>query len=210
VTVPDVKGQQWAQAEQALVNAGLKPEEHFVGGNHQGLVTATDPPAGKSVPEGSKVRVNVMKGPGTATVPNVVGQTAAAATAALRNAGFNPNPSYVDNNAPQGQVIHQNPAPGSTEAKGTSVTIEISNGPPQTTVPDVVGYTSQQAQQALQSAGFQVIQQYTSVTDPSQDNLVQRQNPAGGSTATKGTTVTIVIGQHTPGPPPPPTTTTTP
>ncbi|HZT94693.1 MAG TPA: Stk1 family PASTA domain-containing Ser/Thr kinase [Gaiellaceae bacterium] len=207
VAVPDVKGQQWSQAEQALVNVGLKPEEHFVGGNHQGLVTATDPPAGKSVPEGSKVRVNVMKGPGTATVPNVVGQTAAAATAALRNAGFNPNPSYVDNNAPQGQVIHQNPAPGSTEAKGTSVTIQISNGPPQTSVPDVVGYTSQQAEQALQSAGFQVTQQYV-LTGAAQDNIVQRQNPAGGSTATRGSTVTIVIGQHSPGPPPTTTTTT--
>ena len=201
VTVPDVKGQQWTQAQATLVNAGLMPEEHFVGGDTQGQVTATDPPAGKSVPKGTKVRVNVMKGPGTATVPNVVGQSAAAATTALRNAGFNPSPTYVNNNAPQNQVIHQNPAPGSSEPKGTSVDIEISNVPPQVSVPDVVGYTSQQAEQTLQSAGFQVVQQFRSVTDPSQDNLVQSQNPAGGSSATKGSNVTIVIGQSS-GPPP--------
>ena len=209
VSVPDVKGLQWTQAEQKLVNAHLKPVEIFVGGNHQGEVTATDPPAGQSVPQGTKVRVNVMKGPGTATVPNVVGQTAAAATTALRNLGFSPNPSYVDSDATQGQVIRQNPTPGSTEPKGTSVTIYISNGPPQKSVPDVVGYTSQQAEQTLQSAGFQVVQQFVSVTDPSQDNLVQSQNPPGGSSAKQDSTVTIVIGQHSPGPPPPPTTTTT-
>ena len=40
-----------------------------------------------------------------------------------------------------------------------------------------------------------------------QDGIVQSQSPEGGSQATKGSTVTIVIGQHSPGPPP--TTTTT-
>jgi beta-lactam-binding protein with PASTA domain len=72
----------------------------------------------------------------------------------------------------------------------------------------VVGYTSQQAVQTLQAAGFQVTPQYQN-TGADQDNIVQSQNPAGNSTATKGDTVTIVIGQHSPGPPPPPTTTTT-
>jgi serine/threonine-protein kinase len=90
--------------------------------------------------------------------------------------------------------------------KGSTVTLDVSKGPPQVTVPDVVGETSQQAVLALQNAGFQVNQQYVS-TDASQDNIVQSQSPAGGSTATKGQTVTIVIGQHSPGPPPPPTTT---
>ena len=76
-------------------------------------------------------------------------------------------------------------------------------------MPDVVGYTSQQAVSTLEAAGFQVIQQYVS-TDASQDNIVQSQNPAGNSQAEKGSQVTIVIGQHSPGPPPPTTTTTTP
>ena len=78
-------------------------------------MTATDPPAGKSVPKGSKVRVNVMAGPVQKSVPNVVGQSAAQERPAnLRNhAGFNPNPNYVDSNATpgQGQYVDQNPAP---------------------------------------------------------------------------------------------------
>jgi beta-lactam-binding protein with PASTA domain len=207
VTVPTVKGLQWPSAQQTLVNAGLQPVEYLVPGDTKGQVTATDPPAGERVPKGSKVRVNVMSGPAVATVPSVVGQSLAAATTALHNAGFNANPTYVNSDAPQNQVIHQNPSAGTSEPKGTTVDLEVSNGPPQVTVPDVVGYTSQQAVQTLENAGFQVIQQYKQ-TGPDQDNIVQEQNPPGNSQATKGSTVTIVIGQHSQGPPPPPTTTT--
>jgi eukaryotic-like serine/threonine-protein kinase len=208
VKVPDVKGQQWTQAETNLVNAGLKPVRHNVPGNTAGQVTATDPAAGESVPKGSTVRVNVMTGPAPATVPNVVGQTLSDALTTLRNDGFNPNPSYVNSDAPQNQVISQNPTPGTSSTKGTTVNLKVSNGPPQVTIPSVVGESAQQAVADLQSAGFQVNQQFVSVSEPSEDGIVQSQNPDGGTTATKNSTVTIEIGQHSPGPPPPPTTTT--
>jgi eukaryotic-like serine/threonine-protein kinase len=208
VPVPDVKGEQWTVAEQTLVNAGLKPVKFSVGGNDKGQVTATDPAAGTSVPKGSKVRVNVESGPAMATVPSVVGLSISEATARLNAAGFNANPKYVDSTALKDQVISQNPTPGSSEPKGTSVTVNVSNGPPQVTVPSVVGYTSQQAVGALEAAGFQVVQQPVA-TDASQQNIVQAQNPTGGQSAPKGSTVTITVGQHSPGPPPPPTTTTT-
>jgi serine/threonine-protein kinase len=208
VTVPAVKGQQWTTAQQTLVNEGLQPVEHIVPGNTKGQVTATDPPAGQRVPKNSKVRVNVMSGPATASVPNVVGMNIADAQTALHNAGFNGNPSYVNSDAPQGQVISQSPAPTTSETKGTTVNLKVSTGPPQVTVPDVVGYTSQQAVSTLEAAGFLVTQQ-TTATDASQQNIVQQQNPAGNARALKGSTVTIVVGQHSPGPPPPPPTTTT-
>jgi eukaryotic-like serine/threonine-protein kinase len=207
VDVPDVKGKQWSDAQQELSNAGLVPVEVIVPGKTKGQVTATDPPAGKSVPKGSKVRVNVMAGPVQKSVPNVVGQSAAQATANLRNAGFNPNPNYVDSNATQGQVVHQNPAPGTSAPEGSSVQIDISNGPPQTSVPTVVGETAQQAVTALQAAGFQVNQQPVSVNSADQDGIVQAQNPDGGTSAAKGSTVTIEVGQFTPGPPTTSTTT---
>jgi serine/threonine-protein kinase len=154
------------------------------------------------------VRVNVSSGPKIASVPGVVGLSIQDATAKLNADGFNPNPSFVDSTAPQGQVVSQSPAPGTSEPQGTSVKLSVSNGPPQVTVPDVVGYTSQQAVSTLDAAGFQVQQQYQA-TDASQDNIVQRQSPAGNAQAPQGSTVIIVVGQHSPGPPPPPATTTT-
>jgi serine/threonine-protein kinase len=208
VPVPDVKGKQWADAQQELTDAKLKPVEHIVPGNTKGQVTATDPPAGTSIAEGSTVRVNVMSGPQQATVPSVVGESLDQASATLHAQGFNVNPTYVDSTATANQVIHQNPAPGSPAPKGSTVDVQVSNGPPQTNVPDVVGYTSQQAVQTLESAGFKVTQQYVSVSDPSQDNVVQSQNPAGGARALQGSIVTISIGQSSP-PPPTDTTTTT-
>jgi serine/threonine-protein kinase len=87
------------------------------------------------------------------------------------------------------------------------VRLNVSNGPKQVTVPDVVGYTSQQAVSTLEAAGFLVTQQ-TMATDASQQNIVQSQNPAGNAQAPQGSTVNIVVGQHSPGPPPPPPTTT--
>ena len=179
VTVPPVKGQQWPDAQQALVNAGLKPVEFIVPGEPKGQVAATDPGVGERVPKGSKVRVNVYSGPATAAVPSVVGLSINEATSKLHAAGFNANPTFVNNStAPQGQVISQHPTPGTTATKGTTVDLNVSNGPPEVTVPDVVGYTSQQAVSTLEAAGFQVTQQYSS-TDPSQDNIVQGQNPLG-------------------------------
>jgi eukaryotic-like serine/threonine-protein kinase len=208
VKVPDVKGQQWTTAQQTLANAGLKPKEFIVNGPTKGQVTATDPAAGTSVPKGSTVRVNVWSGPAQATVPNVVGQDIAQAQATLHAAGFNGNPTYVASTATKGQVIHQNPAPGTSTTKGATVNLEVSNGPPQVTVPAVVGYTSQQAVQTLQAAGFNVNEQYVS-TDASQQNIVQQQTPDGGSSAAKGSTVTITIGQSSPSPPTTTSSTTT-
>ncbi len=51
--------------------------------------------------------------------------------------------------------------------------------------------------------------QQPTATDASQQNIVQSQNPAGNAQAPQGSTVIIVVGQHSPGPPPPPATTTT-
>jgi serine/threonine-protein kinase len=208
VAVPAVKGESWTKAQADLVNAGLQPVKYIVPGKTADVVTATDPGAGQSVPKGSKVRVNVSSGPKIAVVPSVVGLSIQDATAKLNADGFNPNPSFVDSTAPQGQVVSQSPAPGTSEPQGTSVKLNVSNGPPQVTVPDVVGYTSQQAVSTLEAAGFHVTQQ-TVATDASQQNIVQSQNPAGNAQAPQGSTVTIVVGQHSPGPPPPPPTTTT-
>jgi serine/threonine-protein kinase len=209
VKIPDVKGKQWTDAQQELSDTGLTPVEHIVPGNTKGVVTATDPPAGQSVPKGSKVRVNVASGPQQTHVPSVVGQSLSQASSTLHAAGFNVNPTYVDSSATQNQVIHQNPAPGTAVPKGSTVDLEVSNGPPAVQVPDVVADTSQLAVQTLENAGFKVSQQYQSVTDPSQDNIVQVQSPSGGTQATKGSIVTITIGQYSAGPPTTTTTSTT-
>ena len=158
----------WPEAQQTLVNPGLQPEEHIVPGDTTDLVTATDPPAGQLVPKGSKVRVNVMSGPKVGGGSERRGhQPRRGARRRSTTPGSTRNPSLRRQHAPQGQVVSQNPAPGTSEPQGTTVNLNVSNGPPQVTVPDVVGYTSQQAVSTLEAAGFKVTQQYIA-TDASQ------------------------------------------
>jgi serine/threonine-protein kinase len=207
VPIPtDLVGKPWPDVQTELTKLKLKPKEHLVPGGTKGNVTGTNPGAGQPATIGSTVRVNVASGPEISAIPYVVGESIQQATTDLHAAGFNINPTYVDNGAPKDQVVSQNPAPGQKEPHGTIVNVNVSNGPPQTTVPDVVGETSAQAYHDLQAAGFNVVRNYVTVTDPSQADIVQSQTPAGNSQAPQHSTVTIDIGQYSattsgPGPP---------
>ena len=58
--------------------------------------------------------------------------------------------------------------------------------------------TQDDATSTLQQAGFQVSTVEQDVTDPGLDGIVLRQNPAGGSQAKIGATVTITVGKLIP------------
>jgi serine/threonine-protein kinase len=73
--------------------------------------------------------------------------------------------------------------------------VVVSSGPAEATVPSVVGLTEANAINTLSGQGFNasVVEQETA--DPSEDGRVIDQNPAGNSTATQGSTVTITVGR---------------
>jgi serine/threonine-protein kinase len=96
---------------------------------------------------------------------------------------------------PSGLVSAQSPDPGTQADKGSTVTVTVSTGPPSTTVPDVVGKDKNEAKQELQDAGFKVDMQDVPVSDPTQNNVVQDQDPEGGTNAPSGSTVTIFVGK---------------
>ena len=196
VAIPKLAGETWPDAKQVLTKLGLKPVQHIVpGGKTKGIVTATAPGAGEKITVGSTVRVNVAAGPVIAAVPSVVGEPLPKAISDLNAAGFNVNPTYVNNNAPANTVVSQDPPQGSQKPAGTYVKVSVSNGPPMRTVPQVVGETSEQAMHDLQAAGFKVNELFVSVSDPTQDDIVQSQSPDGNSQAPEHSTVTINVGQ---------------
>ena len=81
---------------------------------------------------------------------------------------------------------------------GTTVTLSVSKGPAQSQVPDVSSQAEEDAVTTLEAAGFRVDVQREATDDPALDGFVLSQDPAGGSQADKGSTVTIVVGQFTP------------
>jgi eukaryotic-like serine/threonine-protein kinase len=141
------------------------------------------------------VRINVSKGPQPITVPSVVGSPIDQASATLQNAGFQVSTTFVASNQPANNVIDQSPGAGSTAAKGSTVSLTISKGPQSTQVPDVTNLDVGTATQDIQAANLKVRVAYVSTTDPTQDGIVQNQNPVGGTQAPVGSSVTITVGR---------------
>jgi eukaryotic-like serine/threonine-protein kinase len=196
-TVPDVVGMDYADAVDALeeVNLDAKKREVF-SKKPVGRVLGQEPPAGEVVPEGTQVVLRVSKGLDTVAVPDVLDQSEASARAELEAAGFTVSViEAASDTTPEGLVSAQNPDPGTEAAKGSTVTITVSTGPSTAEVPNVVGQQREAAVDDLQDAGFDVNVETVTVTDPTQDNVVQDQDPGGGSEAQSGSTVTIFVGE---------------
>ena len=198
VAVPTLVGMQETDAVNQLKALHLKPDVHGVNSNTPAnQVTAQDPKSGTKVVVGTSVRINVSKGPQPVAVPSVVGDTLDQATATLQGAGFKTTPTFVNATQPANTVTDQSPGAGSSAAKGSTVSLTVSKGPKTTQVPDVTNLDTATATNNIQAANLRVRIVNVPVTDPSQDGIVQSQNPSGNSQAPVNSTVTINVGQFT-------------
>ncbi|HXH95641.1 MAG TPA: Stk1 family PASTA domain-containing Ser/Thr kinase [Gaiellaceae bacterium] len=210
VEIPDLSGATRADALKQLRDLKLVPDPHLVPGGTAGQVTVTSPKAGKTVVEGTTVRVNISTGPPQVPVPKVVGETLSKATSDLRDLHFKVNvAAFKEDKAQANQVIAQKPPPGKSLPKGSTIDLTVSSGPPQVDVPDVVGESGFAAWQALHAAGLKMTTQPEDTTDPAQQGIVISQDPPGSTKADKGSTVTLMIGHYVPPTDTTPTTTDT-
>jgi beta-lactam-binding protein with PASTA domain/serine/threonine protein kinase len=199
-TVPDERGKQSLEAVQDLNGANLKARVVSVNSNQPAdTVLAQDPAPGKKVKQGTVVRINVSKGPQPVNVPDVTGLAVDQATAQLTSQGFKVTTTPIDSSQPANTVLAETPAPGSSAAKGSTVTLTISKGPTASDVPDVTNQDPDTASATLEASGFKVNRTQQDVTDPNLDQIVISQDPKGGSQAQQGATVTIVVGLYTGG-----------
>jgi beta-lactam-binding protein with PASTA domain/tRNA A-37 threonylcarbamoyl transferase component Bud32 len=207
VEIPAVIGLDADRAETTLANDGFDSvqTEEVDSLARADQVIDVSPGEGSAVDPGTTVTLQVSDG--TAEVPGVVGQQQAAATQALRNAGFtNVVPEQVESDQPEGTVVATDPAASQQAAAGDPITLQVSSGPaePETVaVPNVVGQPQARAQQQLQAAGFSVSVTNQQAGDAADVGVVLQQSPTGQ--AAPGTTVTIVVGTQ-----PQPSATTTP
>ena len=200
VAVPDVVAKSTKDAKAALKAAGLKSStrEQASQSVAKGQVIDTRPSAGTQVDRGSTVTLIVSSGPQQVSVPGVVGQDKDTAVSRIEGAGLQVNvDTQQTTDAPEDEVISQNPSSGTTVVAGSTVTIVVAKAPPTAEIPDTVGLSEQDAKSQLGSAGFKVAVDTVDVSDQSQDGIVQEQAPSGGREATKGSTVTITVGSFT-------------
>jgi eukaryotic-like serine/threonine-protein kinase len=205
VDVPKVVGLDVADAFERVQAAGLRAKSAEVFARQaKGRVIRQRPPARAEARRGSTVVLTVSKGPQLVPVPPVIGQTEAAATATLRRIGLRVNIARVPapGPLPEGTVVAQNPKGGARAPKGSTVRLNIASAPSpgstqtvpttgQATVPEVVGSRDTDATARLQAAGFQVSSSPVSSTRPA--GTVLTQSPAGGTSATSGSTVRITV-----------------
>jgi serine/threonine-protein kinase len=214
VTVPLVVGETLPQATAAIHKAHLavgRVISQASSSQPAGQVTATDPTADTTVPAGDKVALFVSSGPTKAQVPDVTGESEGQAKSDLHNAGLNASVTQQPTNDPSqvGNVISQSPQGGTALAQGSTVSIVIGQTPTTAPVPDVTGKTAAAATSSLQQAGFTVSQSTKKVTNQNQNGIVLSENPTGGTSAKKGSAVTIVVGHFTAATRTTPTTPTT-
>jgi len=140
-TVPDVVGQLPLPAVNALeaagfVISGVKAEQST---EPRGTVLAQDPAAGTQANIGSGVALTLSQGPATDTVavPNLVGMQQNVAEDMLAALGLTGTAGTTASSAPQGEVVAQSPAAGTSVAPGASVAVVVSDGSsaPPTTAP---------------------------------------------------------------------------
>jgi serine/threonine-protein kinase len=126
------------------------------------------------------------------TVPNVVGLTEAEARALLSN--FNVNISIApDPRIPIDRVASQIPLATTNAEKGSSVTLTISSGPGNTTVPTgLVGISLEAARNILTAAGL-LIAQTQPVDSDQAPGVVLSVAPEPGTTITAGSGVVLQI-----------------
>ncbi len=154
-------------------------------------------------------------------VPNVVSQSVTQADTALRAAGLVPVENLVASDAKTGTVLKTTPAAGTSVPANSTVTVNVALGSTvaPVIVPDVTGLSIAVAESTLQNIGLGYTLAY--VTTPStsttsstvasgstttsptttlasgtttaQPNTVLKQNPIGGTSVKKGTTVTLTV-----------------
>ena len=198
VSVPSLVGQSRDSAVAALTQLGLVAQVVEVNSDRdEGTVTAQSLAPGTVVVEGTRVRINVSKGPKPVVVPNVVNQPYDQAALELRRNGFGVTRLDVASDLTEGIVVDQDPSGDSEATKGTTVTLSVSRGPSTVAVPDVTTQDVSIAQVTLESAGFRTSVVFEDVDDPSFDGIVMSQDPVGGSRAAPDSVITLFVGRFT-------------
>jgi beta-lactam-binding protein with PASTA domain len=198
VRVPTVLSEPQTLAETRLTRAGLKVSATQAASTTVavGNVISQLPRAGSEVKQGSHVGIVVSTGPGSVGLPNVVGMTGAQAVAKLQSLGLRPTTqSQPSAQVKPGVTISTDPTAGTDVQIGSAVTVAVSSGPQQASVPEVVGSTEAEAKSTLKAAGLKVgtvTQQPSSAQTP---GTVLTQSLTAGTMVKAGETVSLTVAQ---------------
>ncbi len=199
LTLANVVGMQYEEAFQLLTDDGLTPVgmAEPESDSPEGEVFETDPAAGVLISDGQQILLFYRPVSELVEVPDVTGKPILDARSILGEKGFvvaDDVIEVVDPAVPIGSVVSQDPGPLSMQKQGTSITLTVSQGKDQVTIPNVVGQSVDDATQLLMSEPFGLI---VSRVDEPNDTVVAgsviRTEPATDTTVDKGSTIALVV-----------------
>jgi serine/threonine-protein kinase len=131
----------------------------------------------------------------TEPVPNVEGLSLDAAVSRLQDDGFKSDIVSEPNDAAEGTVFRQSPSGGSDADEGSTVQLLVSKGPADVNVPNTVGVSETDARDRLAAVGLtaSVVKVFSDVDE----GQVVAQDPAGGTSAAKSSTVRLNVSKGT-------------
>ncbi len=140
----------------------------------------------------------------TSNVPDVTGNSRQVAEQRLEAQGFKiGDRREVRNEAAVGTVLEQEPLPGDASldcaflgffCSKPEVILTVSTGPGSGSVPSTAGLSTEDAESAVEGAGFEP--QVTEVnSEEVESGLVIKSDPRGGTTAIRGSVVTLTVSK---------------
>ena len=213
-TIPEVADLTRREAERRLERAGFKVDvrEEFSDTVRRGRVIETLPPERSQLEIGRTVTLVVSRGREEVVVPDVRDLDREEARRRLEEEDLEVSVQTEESTEEDpGQVLSQDPAPGTELEKGSTVTLTVAEEPSEVEVPDVEGDTVNDALEALTEAGFRPRTEEVEVDNPEDDDIVLGQDPPAGEQRPRGSRVTIQVGRFVlpqePDPEPTPTAT---
>ena len=160
----------------------------------KGKIISSSPAEGSQIKKGFSVILYVSTGPEVkpVTIINFVGMTEEKAKSEAEKLGLSVGASSSDySDKPAGTIIGQSISVGTEAKSGDSIYFTVSKGPKDTnvSVPNVDGYSLNEAKSMLEAAGFRVSVSW--LGEESENNSVVSHTPSG--TTEKGATIVITV-----------------
>ncbi|AWE51345.1 Stk1 family PASTA domain-containing Ser/Thr kinase [Streptomyces nigra] len=202
VAVPSLIGESENAARELLANVDLKLGEvkkDECENQPKGKICSQSPDSKEEVDKGSTVDVVVSTGAPKVTVPSVIRISLEDAREKLEGDDFQftikTETREVSAEEP-GTVLDQDPQRGEEVEKGSTITLTVAKEQEQSTVPDVVGRTCDEAKAQMQDNDLTGNCTEVETQDPNQVGKVISTSPAANSKVDKNSTVTIQIGKQ--------------
>ena len=208
ISIPNVAGQTVAEAKEALKKANFEAGEEKSEASDtvaEGRVIRTDPEAGSSRKEGTKVNLIVSSGKQSFQLSNYVGRKYTDVVAELKDKKVPENLIKMEeeesSESEPGTVLRQTPAAGTTYdlSKASTIVLTVAKKVTSVTMPGYIGSSLEFTKNNLiqivgvKEANIEVVEVSTAPEGTAEGNVVDQTPKAGGKIDLASTRIKISI-----------------